>query len=451
MTTTLEHPGTTRSPDGLAPAVDSPAWTSWAVAPRGGEAAGISGITAPSPELAVHPSRDGSGREPGGYELWETGGGTLTENHPCRRGCCPVDNRECPRRLPPARPLSRAGMSRVRTPIWQPRSIRVCGWISGRARGCRDRLHLSQRTRQGWVVFYCPPAVSLGPGEGRVSRPLFSSSGQGFACLPSIIGDKRVAKVTKGRRGVERGKDRLSFADVQCDHWKVESVGSYELASQCRVDKSCDLQHLSVLNRDATQQHRSHLGNVVPQGCGEQTPREHLAVSTALGSSSCEPVARAADVLLQESASRGGADGRPQCLASARWLSPTTSPARQTVFRPRGSMVKPSKPRGQAHVTLIVRGAGRCTSLESPASSSPSPPVPSSRVAVARCAPRLSPPWSCVSRRRRRAGLPHGEPRDGCAVRAGSRSREPSGCAPRRDQSTAVGAAGRSTSRAATT
>ena len=38
----------------------------------------MSGITAPSPELAVHPSRDGGGREPGD-ELQETGGGTLPE------------------------------------------------------------------------------------------------------------------------------------------------------------------------------------------------------------------------------------------------------------------------------------------------------------------------------------------------------------------------------------
>src|SRR4249919_1616205 len=78
MTTTLEQPGTTRPPDGLAPAAASPAWKSWAVAPRGGGAAGISGITAPSPELAVHASRDGGGREPGD-ELQETGGGTLTQ------------------------------------------------------------------------------------------------------------------------------------------------------------------------------------------------------------------------------------------------------------------------------------------------------------------------------------------------------------------------------------
>ena len=120
MTTTLEQPGTTRSPDGLAPAAASPAWKSWAVAPRGGEAAGISGITAPSPELAVHPSRDGGGREPGD-DPQETDGGTLTEttsprparvhprrvagcvaHEPCRAGAGVArwKNRECPRRLP---------------------------------------------------------------------------------------------------------------------------------------------------------------------------------------------------------------------------------------------------------------------------------------------------------------------------------------------------------------
>ena len=36
MTTTFEQPGTTRSPDGLAPAAASPAWKSWAAAPRRG-------------------------------------------------------------------------------------------------------------------------------------------------------------------------------------------------------------------------------------------------------------------------------------------------------------------------------------------------------------------------------------------------------------------------------
>ena len=78
MTTTLEQPGTTRSPDGLAPAAASPAWKSWAAAPRGGEAAGISGITVPFPELAVHPSRDGGGRKPGDV-VQETDGGTVTQ------------------------------------------------------------------------------------------------------------------------------------------------------------------------------------------------------------------------------------------------------------------------------------------------------------------------------------------------------------------------------------
>jgi hypothetical protein len=77
MTTTLEQPCTTRSPDGLAPAGASPAWKSWAAALVAGEAAGISGITAPSPELAV--TRPGTGgREPGGV-VQETGGRTLTE------------------------------------------------------------------------------------------------------------------------------------------------------------------------------------------------------------------------------------------------------------------------------------------------------------------------------------------------------------------------------------
>ena len=79
MTTTLERTGTTRPPDGLAPAAASTPRKSWAVAPRGGGAAGTSSITAPSPDLAVHPSRDGSGREPGDPELQETGGGAPTK------------------------------------------------------------------------------------------------------------------------------------------------------------------------------------------------------------------------------------------------------------------------------------------------------------------------------------------------------------------------------------
>jgi hypothetical protein len=121
MTTTLEQPGTTRSPDGLAPAAASPAWKSWAAALPGGEAAGISGIKDPSPELAVHPSRDGGGRKPGTV-VQETGGGTDTETTMqsdarsetpetggrTRRprtiragaGVARQNSRKCPRRLP---------------------------------------------------------------------------------------------------------------------------------------------------------------------------------------------------------------------------------------------------------------------------------------------------------------------------------------------------------------
>jgi hypothetical protein len=70
--------------------------------------------------------------------------------------------------------------------------------------------------------------------------------------LPSIVGDKRVAKGTKRRRGFDRGKDRLSFADGQRDHWKLKAVGRHEFASQRWFNASCDLQHLSVLNRHTT-------------------------------------------------------------------------------------------------------------------------------------------------------------------------------------------------------
>ena len=84
MTTTLEQPGTTRSPDGLAPAAALPAWKppyrrgSRGRQPLGRGTAGISGITVPFPELAVHPSRDGGGRKPGDV-VQETDGGTVTQ------------------------------------------------------------------------------------------------------------------------------------------------------------------------------------------------------------------------------------------------------------------------------------------------------------------------------------------------------------------------------------
>ena len=145
MTTTLEQPGTTRSPDGLAPAAASPAWKSWAVAPRGGEAAGISGITAPSPELAVHPSRDGGGREPGD-DPQETDGGTLTETtsprparvHPRRVAGCVAHEPSVPARVLPG---GRTGNARAGSPPTRPRTGEgrpSCAPCSGTIRSLRD-------------------------------------------------------------------------------------------------------------------------------------------------------------------------------------------------------------------------------------------------------------------------------------------------------------------------
>ena len=78
MTMTLELPGTTRSPDGLADVGCSSAWESWAVAPCGGEAAGVSEETVRPAELVSRPSRDGRERDPVG-EPEETGGGAPVE------------------------------------------------------------------------------------------------------------------------------------------------------------------------------------------------------------------------------------------------------------------------------------------------------------------------------------------------------------------------------------
>ena len=184
MTTTLERTGTTRPPDGLAPAAASTPRKSWAVAPRGGGAAGISGITAPSPELAVHPSRDGGGREPGD-ELQETGGGTLTETTsplPARVHSRRVAGRVAHELSVPARvfPGGRTGNARAGSPPARPRTGAgrpTCAPCSGTAHSLRANRWCPRGPPRPAAATLCRPgrrARAWGgrpPPRARTCRP----------------------------------------------------------------------------------------------------------------------------------------------------------------------------------------------------------------------------------------------------------------------------------------
>ena len=138
MTTTLERTGTTRPPDGLARCRrlnaaevvgGSPSWR--------GSRRYLRHHCSVS-RVAVHPSRDGGGREPGDYELQETGGDPLGDDESAARpgaleagsrtrrprtiragaGVARWKNRECPRRLPARSAPDRGRMSHLRTLLW---------------------------------------------------------------------------------------------------------------------------------------------------------------------------------------------------------------------------------------------------------------------------------------------------------------------------------------------
>ena len=134
MTTTLETPGTRRSPDGLAGGGCSFAWKSWAVAPCGGEAAGVSEQTAAPSELVPRPSRDGRLDEP----------------------------RSASRRRPAAAPPSRR---RVRCPLGCIRDGQAGASADRpRRRGCRRAERPRRRPRRRSAVG-TRPAGRAAPGR----------------------------------------------------------------------------------------------------------------------------------------------------------------------------------------------------------------------------------------------------------------------------------------------